>query len=53
MVAEPLVHKVLSMATSSSSKKVRPAASAKGGAEAAAAGDGRVGILSFEVVDST
>ncbi|CAD6251754.1 unnamed protein product [Miscanthus lutarioriparius] len=58
MVAEPLVHKVLSMATtsssssSSSSKKVRSAASAKGGAEAAAAGDGRVGILSFEVANA-
>ncbi|CAD6247947.1 unnamed protein product [Miscanthus lutarioriparius] len=53
MVAEPLVHKVLSMATtSSSSKKVRPAASVKGGAEAAAAGDGRVGILSFEVANA-
>ncbi|XP_066349784.1 protein PSK SIMULATOR 1-like [Miscanthus floridulus] len=59
MVAEPLVHKLLSMATlssssSSSSKKARPAASAnanKGGAEAAAAGDGRLGILSFEVAN--
>ncbi|XP_062225212.1 uncharacterized protein LOC133923916 [Phragmites australis] len=50
MVAEPLVHKVLSMATSSSSsKKVRPAASAKGGE---AAEDGRVGILSFEVANA-
>lgn len=54
MVAEPLVHKVLSMATSSSSsKKVRPAAAAgaKGGG-AAAAEDGRVGILSFEVANA-
>ncbi|CAD6261351.1 unnamed protein product [Miscanthus lutarioriparius] len=57
MVAEPLVHKVLSMATlsSSSSKKARwPAASAnanRGGAEAAA-GDGRLGILSFEVANA-
>ena len=57
-MAEPLVHKVLSMATlssSSSSKKARwPAASAnanKGGAEAAA-GDGRLGILSFEVANA-
>ncbi|KAL6650303.1 hypothetical protein ACP70R_009228 [Stipagrostis hirtigluma subsp. patula] len=50
MVAEPLVHKVLSMATSSSSsKKVRPAANAKGGE---AAEDGRVGILSFEVANA-
>ncbi|GJN38452.1 hypothetical protein PR202_gb27490 [Eleusine coracana subsp. coracana] len=45
MVAEPLVHKVLSMATSSSSKKVRPAKS-KAGEE------GRVGILSFEVANA-
>ncbi|EES06336.1 uncharacterized protein LOC8077171 [Sorghum bicolor] len=59
MVAEPLVHKVLSMAattttSSSSSKKVRTSASSKGGAEAAAAaaGDGRVGILSFEVANA-
>ncbi|KAF8650235.1 hypothetical protein HU200_063990 [Digitaria exilis] len=53
MVAEPLVHKVLSMATSSS-KKARPAASAKvavAGA-AAAAEDGRLGILSFEVANA-
>ncbi|XP_062185808.1 uncharacterized protein LOC133889306 [Phragmites australis] len=50
MGAEPLVHKVLSMATSSSSsKKVRPVASAKGGE---AAEFGRVGILSFEVADA-
>ncbi|GJN12086.1 hypothetical protein PR202_ga30331 [Eleusine coracana subsp. coracana] len=47
MVAEPLVHKVLSMATSSSSnsKKVRPA-------KAKAGEDGRVGILSFEVANA-
>ncbi|KAL6841059.1 hypothetical protein ACP4OV_029028 [Aristida adscensionis] len=51
MVAEPLVHKVLSMATSSSSssKKARPAGNAKGGE---AADDGRVGILSFEVANA-
>ncbi|KAF0931330.1 hypothetical protein E2562_004479 [Oryza meyeriana var. granulata] len=56
MVAEPLVHKVLSMATSSSSsKKVKPVTgSAKGGVAAAAEGaeDGRVGILSFEVANA-
>ncbi|CAL5028720.1 unnamed protein product [Urochloa decumbens] len=46
MVAEPLVHKVLSMATSS--KKARPA---KGGGDAAEDG-GRVGILSFEVANA-
>ena len=40
------------MAMSSSSKKVWPTASAKSGVEAAATGDDRVGILSFEVVDS-
>ncbi|KAF8666064.1 hypothetical protein HU200_053770 [Digitaria exilis] len=53
MVAEPLVHKVLSMATSSS-KKARPAASAKVGVAgaAAAAEDGRLGILSFEVANA-
>ncbi|PWZ23993.1 hypothetical protein Zm00014a_014231 [Zea mays] len=58
MVAEPepqpLVDKVFSMAATSpsfsSSKKVRPAASAKGGGEAG--GDGRVGILSFEVANA-
>ncbi|KAL5214514.1 hypothetical protein ABZP36_003666 [Zizania latifolia] len=53
MVAEPLVHKVLSSmamssSTSSSSKKVKPVTSAKVAA-AAVAEDGRVGILSFEV----
>ncbi|XP_066166131.1 protein PSK SIMULATOR 1-like [Oryza sativa Japonica Group] len=62
MVAEPLVHKVLSMATSSSSsRKVKPVttSSGKGGAAAAAAAavegvvdDGRVGILSFEVANA-
>ncbi|CAL5018286.1 unnamed protein product [Urochloa decumbens] len=46
MVAEPLVHKVLSMATSS--KKARPA---KGGGDAVEDG-GRVGILSFEVANA-
>lgn len=53
MVAEPLVPKVLSMATlsssSSSSKKARPAATAEA---AATAGDGRLGILSFEVANA-
>ncbi|CAN6227285.1 unnamed protein product [Urochloa humidicola] len=54
MVAEPLVHKVLSMATSSSSsKKARPAKGGGGGAAAAAEdGGGRVGILSFEVANA-
>ncbi|KAJ1270347.1 hypothetical protein BS78_06G047200 [Paspalum vaginatum] len=51
MVAEPLVHKVLSMATSSSSssKKARPA---KGVGGEAAGDAGRVGILSFEVANA-
>ncbi|WVZ83928.1 hypothetical protein U9M48_031022 [Paspalum notatum var. saurae] len=56
MVAEPLVHKVLSMATSSSSSssssKKAARAAVKGG-EAGAAGDGgRLGILSFEVANA-
>ncbi|CAL5035640.1 unnamed protein product [Urochloa decumbens] len=51
MVAEPLVHKVLSMATSS--KKARPAKGGGGGAGGDAAEDGgRVGILSFEVANA-
>ncbi|TVU07165.1 hypothetical protein EJB05_47208, partial [Eragrostis curvula] len=53
MVAEPLVHKVLSMATSSSSsRKVRPAGGGAKVANKAAADDGRVGILSFEVANA-
>uniref|UniRef100_A0A0D9W298 DUF668 domain-containing protein n=1 Tax=Leersia perrieri TaxID=77586 RepID=A0A0D9W298_9ORYZ len=44
MVAEPLVHKVLSMATSS--RMVKPVAAA------AAEEDGKVGILSFEVANA-
>lgn len=54
MVAEPLVHKVLSMATSSSSssKKARPAAASANKGGAAAAGDGRLGILSLEVANA-
>ncbi|CAN6275225.1 unnamed protein product [Urochloa humidicola] len=49
MVAEPLVHKVFSMATSS--KKARPAKGGGGGADTAEDG-GRVGILSFEVANA-
>lgn len=45
MGAEPLVHKVLSMAATSSSKKTKPAAA---GEEE----QGRVGILSFEVANA-
>uniref|UniRef100_A0ACD5VNB5 Uncharacterized protein n=1 Tax=Avena sativa TaxID=4498 RepID=A0ACD5VNB5_AVESA len=46
MVAEPLVHKVLSMATSS--KKAKKA----GAASSAGEDGGRVGILSFEVANA-
>ncbi|XP_047053241.1 uncharacterized protein LOC124659403 [Lolium rigidum] len=46
MVAEPLVHKVLSMATSSSFSKKAKKASADGG------GGGAVGILAFEAANA-